>query len=380
MHLNKKKVPSGQKNYYYFYLYVSSGKEIYLGKEPVITQEKIKKYGLDLEELKQVEGLKIAGFEPETQPIIGRIEELKQIDQYMKKGRDILLVGPEGVGKSALLKQVAGKSVEGRELIYLEESSPPKDFLISLCQELHQREVLQLQDISHNLPNKWRKQLADKGVESIGWGDLSSILPRFKIRELTKLVVRSIAESNREFLLLLDHLERVTPSQQPVLEALLKRCQVVGATSKKRESIKTIWHSFSEVKIEGLDQESTDQLVTKWLEEHDVFVEDPQMLKNQLYKISQGNPKALEKLLVKVETEGNIDSEFIRTELETEEHHRYFDLTPYLIIIAGAVMAVRYVGLGMGDRGLYILAGVGYAVAIIMRSFVWRWQRTPSRD
>lgn len=49
------------------------------------------------------------------------------------------------------------------------------------------------------------------------------------------------------------------------------------------------------------------------------------------------------------------------------DHYRYVDGTPFLIAGIGLVSIVRFVGLGLGDRSLYILGGVAMSLAILLR-------------
>lgn len=57
----------------------------------------------------------------------------------------------------------------------------------------------------------------------------------------------------------------------------------------------------------------------------------------------------------------------LESEAGEGDHYRYVDGTPFLIAAMGAVALVRFVGLGLGDRSLYLLGGVALTVTIIFR-------------
>ena len=50
---------------------------------------------------------------------------------------------------------------------------------------------------------------------------------------------------------------------------------------------------------------------------------------------------------------------------------RYIALTPILMVLGALIVAARFVALGLNDRDLYILAGLGYAVFFVMRYFIY---------
>ena len=54
---------------------------------------------------------------------------------------------------------------------------------------------------------------------------------------------------------------------------------------------------------------------------------------------------------------------------------RFLDMTPAMLGLAAVVMALRYLALGMSDRELYVMAGLGYAAFMLMRTFSYKLRR-----
>ena len=73
--------------------------------------------------------------------LIGRDDLAATIRREIAKGRNVLLTGPAGIGKTALLQ--ASYTVQadaGRvRTIYIAEASPTKAMLIELAKQLHER-------------------------------------------------------------------------------------------------------------------------------------------------------------------------------------------------------------------------------------------------
>lgn len=50
-------------------------------------------------------------------------------------------------------------------------------------------------------------------------------------------------------------------------------------------------------------------------------------------------------------------------------------MTWILVLTAALALAIRYLGLGLHDRLLYVLAGFTYALGFLLRWFSYRWRR-----
>lgn len=66
-------------------------------------------------------------------------------------------------------------------------------------------------------------------------------------------------------------------------------------------------------------------------------------------------------------------------ELRNPDEKWYIDMTPFVFVLAAVMMAVRYISLGLGDKGMYIFAGVSFAVIYGFRVFAPKLQRPAER-
>jgi hypothetical protein len=253
-------------------------------------------------------------------------------------------VGPEGVGKTAILKELANHNGwTDKEIIYLPQAAPAKPMLLALLHKV---------GYSEGLGNK-------------------------SIRELTMLAAKELAK--KDCILLLDDLDGIKPLQAREMEPILERAQVVGACRQKKASAGDFWYAFAQVNVEPLSEEHQRELIERYLDEKGIFIiDDPtrKLLIRELIRKSGGNLKILFRLLDQVRTEGEIDRRWIVEELGVEEEgYKELIVGPYIILIGAIVMAIRYLGLGLGDRELYMMAGMGYALFMIFRYFSYSWRR-----
>lgn len=64
-------------------------------------------------------------------------------------------------------------------------------------------------------------------------------------------------------------------------------------------------------------------------------------------------------------------------ELDTEGDHReYLDLSPFVLAILSALSILRFIGLGLGDRQLYLIGGITMVIFFVARQI---WQALPRK-
>ncbi|HHP7245539.1 MAG TPA: ATP-binding protein [Elainellaceae cyanobacterium] len=66
-------------------------------------------------------------------------------------------------------------------------------------------------------------------------------------------------------------------------------------------------------------------------------------------------------------------------EEQSTDHQQYVDGTPFLVAALTAVGIVRFIGMGMGDRSLYIIGGIATLAAVALRTIFYTVNRKSSR-
>ena len=57
-----------------------------------------------------------------------------------------------------------------------------------------------------------------------------------------------------------------------------------------------------------------------------------------------------------------IDEEYLGLEVETADHGRYIDITPFILVVGVIFMVFKFIGRGTDDRTLYLFSGIGGAI------------------
>jgi energy-coupling factor transporter ATP-binding protein EcfA2 len=315
---------------------------------------------------------------------VGRQDILTALQENAAKRRHTLLVGPLGIGKSHILRHFAtaleqgGKgarepgstgdsspspqhpSSHAPQHIYLEHVSPIKPALLTLAQRLHADGNLAVEGIEANY---------------MEWEDVRKKIAPLRVNQLADLVIKCMTDRN--YVLLLDHLERVTPTMLPHLDALMDVAVVIAATDELKPSAQRLWWAFERVEVPPLPRDQARELL--WQVADRDRVANSQLFETRVLQQAGGNPLAIITMAGKAAPRGTDRGDQTATlsarEIRGLRHGagvRYVSLTPALMLIGALIVAARFVALGLNDRDLYVLAGLGYASFFFMRYFIYR--------
>jgi hypothetical protein len=216
--------------------------------------------------------------------LIGRDPECRLLDDLIRQRKNILMVGPEGVGKSAVVDHVlAGGAI--KNVLYSKSSASLKETLANMAEfalgskNLHQKNILSLKKICYQL------------LESI---------PDYAI---------------------LDHMAWVAPKFYGFLTYLKEQkiTFIIATRSSDKKDIGHLWmglYDFERLEIKNLDQAGTGQLIYYCAQSLDLKLPEATHFKNEVFKISKGNPKIIKELCrlareEKYRPEGHIDVKLI---------------------------------------------------------------------
>jgi hypothetical protein len=200
----------------------------------------------------------------------------------------------------------------------------------------------------------------------MGWEDMTRKLTRLRINELSEIVTKSMRD--RDYVLILDHLEAVTPTMLSHLDALMGVALVIGAADELKDSARRLWWTFERIEVPPLSREQARELL--WQVADRNKIENPQLFETRVLQQAGGNPLAIITMATKART-----AELSAQEIRGLQHGagiRYVPLTPILLLVGASIVAARFLALGLDDRDLYILAGFGYAFFSFLRYFIYR--------
>ena len=298
--------------------------------------------------------------------LIGRDDLVEKIAHEARKGRHLLLTGPVGIGKSAVLEAALDRLLPRQRRIVIQVSE-------------HQAKGQFLEIVRGLLESGLLKPSAlelDLGLDALDpaaleWAKLRRSVNRLSIRDLTAAIVPVLHAQKNRVLIAVDDLTAVTPTLVAFWLAILDAAQLIACASAKRPNVAKLWWKLAEIEIPPLAPDSARALAQTYLQQTGTLVESPPLFVAHVVQQANGNPQALADLLAGASKERVVNKQRIR-EMRHAAGVKYLDFTPVMIVALASIVGARYLAIGTGDTELYIFAGMLAAVVISVRVFLFR--------
>ena len=299
--------------------------------------------------------------------LIGRDDLVDKVVKEARKGRHLLLTGPPGIGKSAVLEAVTTRLVDRYNdihLISIDEQQAKGQFL-SLTRGLLELGLVRPSALELDA------SLDEADPATIQWLKIKRQVNRLSIRDLCAAIIPAIHAHPGRVLIAVDDLTTVTPTMVAFWLAILDGAQLIGCASEKRKNLARLWWKLAEIPVPPLKPEVARQIAKTYMQQTGTLIEAPGLFLAQVVQQANGNPQALADLLADSSKERVVNKQKIR-EMQHGAGHSYFDFTPVMIVALASVVGTRYLAMGTGDTELYIFAGMLAAVVISLRVFLFR--------
>jgi energy-coupling factor transporter ATP-binding protein EcfA2 len=329
--------------------------------------------------------------------LIGRDELVADVVREIRKGKHVLLTGPTGVGKSAVLIE-AIRRIERRKseriqlgitqemtlpeselahaerrkqrlltLVYLRDHQAKGQF-ITLARRLLQTGIVKPSALE--LP----KSLDELPPESVDWTKYKRPINKLAVRDLTGAIIPAFYQHKKDggvVIIAVDDMSSVTPTQQAFWLAVFDHAQVVACAAEKKASLKKLWWKSKEMEVKPLPPEACADIVRTYIAKKGVLIESPELYVSHVVKQAGGNPQAIADMLDESAKERVVNKQQIR-EMRHAAGVRYLDFTPVMIVGGACIIGARYIAIGIGDTALYVMAGMAAALFLSLRFFLFK--------
>ena len=331
-----------------------------------------------------------------TDPIrIGGGVALATLVDRAAQGRHTLLIGPEGVGKSRLLADLAAVAAGRRVLlgphaqriarrrtvalpqdpdraftvVYVPEAGPHGRLVDALARAFHALGVLALPDVP--------PALRAGACAEYSWSEVKKMLRTVDERQTA--VVQSLhdlAENGRapRLIVVLDALDRASSTQGLFLRELQQRATVVGAVRSlpASRSLRTFFLTFGQVAVEPLAPDQAGALFEYFVARYGVAADDVDHYRREVLRRAEGNPAVLRAMMHDGAQAERVSEQDVR-DLQARDDAPFFNLGLVYVFSLIGLGALRVLMIGVRDTDLYIvltLATVlGYLVFRVFRTF-----------
>lgn len=304
--------------------------------------------------------------------LIGRDREIESGLTTLRKGANLLITGPAGVGKIALLRGLYYALRAEKTCLWLPQA-PAKDQAYKLAVQIH--EQLGLLVPENLIPKRYQNQARKHGVR---WQWIERSVRRMPAKECLAMVVASLeAQAERITALAFFEALEMPPAQAEQFVKILDIAQVAACMddTNRRVRIQRILWQFPEqerIALKPLPQEACREIAEQWLKKFPIRFDSERTRAAFLRAVEQdsgGMPIAIRGMLESAATEPEVTRAAVRGFVH-EAGVRYLDMTPVVVLFAAGIMAARYIGRGIGSSELYLLAGIGMGLLLVIRFFV----------
>ena len=300
--------------------------------------------------------------------------EISSVLRAVDKGHHAVLKGRSGIGKTTLLELVAVTIIESSDRLVLRlQPISIRQALIQVSKQLHNSVGLKL--TSSSLPPKVASR-ARMG-QKLSWDDIRKSVSRFTVDEALTTILRTI--ENRRCVLIVDSLE-VPPTYFDALEKLMQHAQIIAAMdsdNRRNRAVKLVSGFPTTIELRPLPLDASEKLIRDYLNSNPLRFTDHKSESLFVRKVGQegrGVPGAIVSLLESAAGEDRITPAKVRL-MQSDAAVQYLDMTPALVIILAGVMALRYIGKGIGETELIVISGVGTSLFIVIRFLFFAMRR-----
>lgn len=303
--------------------------------------------------------------------LVGRDRDLQHGCRTLDSGLNLLISGPLGIGKRTLMRALFETQQHERPCLWVAEGSA-KQQAYQLALQVHA--TLGLQVPKALIP---KRHLARAERDGVHWPWIERAIQRLSAQDCIALVVQSLRQSAAPPLICLETID-LPPSRLALFVPLLDACQVIACLSdeSKLEQARGLHWRFADparMRLEPLPSAASRELIERWLDQDPLAFASPAVREQFIQGVirdSGGNPLAIRHMLTLASTTPLIGAANAN-DFAPEAGYRYLDMTPSVILLLGAAILVRFIARGAGSTELYVLAGFGLSLAIVLRFFLW---------
>jgi len=277
---------------------------------------------------------------------IGRKKELEKLHELARKEINVLLLGPQGIGKTHLLD-----NYHQGKIIRIDDFRSPKKTLGGLLLELYDQDKEAIMEMLLKINSRF---------------DLEKLATRESIKRLCELAIQATA--SKEYTLVFDDLTDITKYGVKVMEKLKNHFIIIAAARRIKLEHKSFLSNFEKIELTPLSRPESIELINK-LSIHLIDrITDYEAYKNRIWEDTQGIPLYVIEMIERLSKESRITPETTATIRHTASKQE-IDFTLPLIVLFSSLMVLRYLGNELGDNAgaLKLIGGLGLIVAIFSR-------------
>ena len=275
---------------------------------------------------------------------VGRKDILKEVNDLFLKKVNLLILGPQGIGKSRILQML-----NHDKILRLDDFKGVKTTLGNLLLELY---------------NGDKEKIIQLLTEE---AEINKVITKNSVPHLINLLLKTTEKD--EYTLIIDDITSVTPSGVVALEKLKNHFHIIAAARQVKMSQASFLSNFQKLAIKPLNRIESTQLIVQHSKPLKNRIEDYESYKNHIYEQTGGNPLFITELIDRFSKEPIISIDHIR-DIRHTAALREIDMSIPVVIMISSLMILRYIGGEFeDDSGAFrLFGGIFMLFALFSRS------------
>jgi len=275
---------------------------------------------------------------------VGRKDILKEVNDLFHKKVNLLILGPQGIGKSRILQML-----NHDKILRLDDFKGVKTTIGNLLLELY---------------NGDKEKIIQLLTEE---AEINKVITKNSVPHLINLLLKTTEKD--EYTLIIDDITSVTPSGVVALEKLKNHFHIIAAARQVKMSQASFLSNFQKLAIKPLNRIESTQLIVQHSKPLKNRIEDYESYKNHIYEQTGGNPLFITELIDRFSKEPIISIDHIR-DIRHTAALREIDMSIPVVIMISSLMILRYIGGEFeDDSGAFrLFGGIFMLFALFSRS------------
>ena len=322
----------------------------------------------------------------------GRTNELKKITYNALIGKNTLIIGKKGIGKTSLIEQTINilngtihridispttlahefKDIRSAQRLRLAWQGKIKILKI----DLSKTKSTILTEITQTLYKNNDLEDPENSIEITPDGTIT-----LKTKSAQNIILKSI--KGKDYILFIDDLDTATAQLSEFILQLAKTSTIIATTTelKNDKRLKHLYSMFEKIELKELNKETSKNLIDYLIQKYlpDIKPDKKEFLKNEVLRTSKGNPNIIKATLSQAIAKKHIQDDDIR-ELRKQEETEYINLGPFFAILLGSITIVKILQIGLENRETYILLSIfSFLAYLTIRVFRYFFLFRPQR-